>query len=183
MVSGAANSGVRPVEPVKLLGTTWDSRGPAYWARRVGLSFVYLILAAGGGALTYLLAYEEWIGTTSSMAVKLGLIVVLAAAAAGTGAGTFRAYQRAEKSPRRNPPGTRRTMFTPQPGILGSAKMIGILAVGLAFCVPITLGGMSVTFAYSLRREFFGEHQARLRQHQHDRAGLSARAQRKQRRR
>lgn len=163
-----AGHGVRPVESIKLLGTTWDRRGPAYWARRAGVSSAYLVLAAGGGALTYLLAYEEWVNTAAPIPVKIGLIVVLAVAAIWTGVATFRAYQRAEQSPRRSRPGTRRTFFTPQPGLLGTAKMLGILVVGVAFCVPITLGGMSVTFAYSLRREFFGEHQARLRQqHRH----------------
>lgn len=177
-----AGRGVRPVEPVKLLGTTWDCRGPAYWARRAGLSLVYLILAVGGGALTYLLAYEEWISATSSMAVKIGLIVVLAAAAGWTGAATFRAYQRAEESPGRSVPRRTPTIFTPRPGMPGSAKMLAILVVGAAFCVPITLGGMSVTFAYSLRREFFGEHQARLRQRQHGRADPVPKGRRKQRR-
>lgn len=178
-----AGHSVRPVEPIKLLGTTWDSRGAAYWARRAGLSFVYLVVAVGGGALAYLVAYEEWINPTSPMAVKIGLIVVLAVATVWTGVATLRAYQRAEQSPTHSRPGTRRTIFTPQPGILGTVKMIAILVVGLIFCAPIALGGMAVTFAYSLRREFFGEHQARLRQqNQHHRADPAPHTGRKRKR-
>lgn len=136
------------IEPIKLLGTTWYRRGPAYWARRVGLSFAYLVLAAGGGVLTFLLVRVAWVDPAAPTAVKIGLTAIAAAATGWTAVVTVRAYRRAELAPARRPTRHRRAI---------------LVLVGVVFCVFITFGGMAATFAYSLRREFFGEHQVRLR--------------------
>jgi hypothetical protein len=145
------------IEPVKLLGTTWYRRGPAYWARRVGLSLVYLLLAVGGGALSVLLLRAFWVDPTAPIAVRIGATVVGVVATVWMAVTTVRAYQRAERTTVR----PRRRVLT---GVLGYAKVFGFLVVVVVFCVFILLGGMGATFGYSLRREFFGEHQARLRQ-------------------
>ncbi len=164
------------VEPIKLLGTTWYRRGPAYWARRVGLPFVYLLLAAGGGVLTFLLVRVAWVDHSAPIAVKIGATLVAAAAAVWTAVVTVRSYQRAEQRV-----GGNRRIGSKRRGILGGLRTLGFVIVAVACCVFITFGGMSATFAYSLRREFFGEHQVRLRQQnqQHHRGNPQQRRKRR----
>jgi fumarate reductase subunit C len=152
-----AGQGVQYIEPIKLLGTTWYRRGPGYWARRISLSFVYLLLAAGGGALTYLLVRTIWVDPTAPTVVKIVLTVIAAAATVWTAVITVRAYRRAEQTSVRN----RRTR---QRGILGALQTLGFVIVAVVCCVFIAFGGLAATFGYSLRRDFFGEHQARLKQ-------------------
>lgn len=148
---------VHHVEPVKLLGTTWYRRGPGYWVRRVMLSLVYLLLAAGGGALGFLLVRAFWVDPTAPLAGRIGVTVVGVVATVWSAVATVRAYQRAERTTARP---QRRTLT----GVLGYARVLGFLVVVVVCCVFIVFGGMGATFGYSLRREFFGEHQARLRQ-------------------
>jgi hypothetical protein len=46
---------------------------------------------------------------------------------------------------------------------VGLARLITIGVLALALCAFIGFGAAAMMFVYSLRPEFFGEHQARLR--------------------
>lgn len=171
-----AGHGVQGIEPVRLLGTTWYRRGPAYWARRIGLSFVYLLLTVGGGALTLLLVRVAWVDRSAPIAVKIVATLIAAVATVWTAVITVRSYQRAERSSGRRVRPKRR-------GALGALRTLGFVIVAVACCVFITFGGMAATFGYSLRPEFFGEHQVRLRhQNREDHRGDPAPQRRRKRR-
>jgi hypothetical protein len=151
-----AEQRVAHIEPVKLLGTSWYRRGPGYWARRFGLSVTYLLLAAGAGAVSVLLVRVFW-ADRKPVPLAVVVTVVGVVATVWTAAVTVRAYRRAERT-------AQRRRRTPGPtGLLGVARTLGFVMVAVVFCVFIAFGGMAATFGYSLRPEFFGEHQARLR--------------------
>lgn len=168
----------RPVESIHLLGTTWYTRGTAYWARRVALSLLYLALAVGCGAMTTLIVGLVWKDPASPVALKVTFTVIVAACVMGSGVVTARAYSRAEAGVRavltRR---ANRTLLGVATGLVGLARLTALGLLVLAGSFFIGTGGMSVTFAYSLKREFFGERQAHLReQRSHQRAGAVRRA-------
>jgi hypothetical protein len=156
----AAGRGDEDVEPVKLLGTTWYLRGPGYWVRRIALSFVYLLVAVGGLALTGLVMRAVWDDSTTPMVPKVGLTVIAAVATGWTAAITLRSFRRAEMT------GALPTswVMAGHNEFIRTIRFLGFAAVAVVFSPFIMLGGMTVIFIYSLRFEFFGEHQARLRQ-------------------
>ena len=81
---------------------------------------------------------------------------------------SFGVYGATIRVAEREPGGSRR-IRSKRRGILGGLRMLGFVIVAVACCVFITFGGMAATFGYSLRREFFGEHQVRLRQQNQER--------------
>jgi hypothetical protein len=165
-VSGEPTDHVtRPVESVHLLGTTWYTRGNSYWARRAALSLLYLALAVGCGAMTTLIVFLVWKDSASPVAFKVTFTVLVAACVVGSGLVTARAYSRAEAGVKASR--TRRanrTLLGVVTGLVGLARLTALGLLVLAGSFFIGTGGMSVTFAYSLKREFFGERQAHLRE-------------------
>ncbi|MBV9141531.1 MAG: hypothetical protein JO115_11535 [Pseudonocardiales bacterium] len=155
----------RPVESIYLLGTTWYTRGTSYWARRAALSLLYLALAVGCGAMTTLIVSVVWKNSASPGAFKVTFTVIVAACVVGSGVVTARAYSRAEAGVRagriRRATGTLLGVAT---GLVGLARLTVLGVLVLAGSFFIGTGGMVVTFAYSLKHEFFGERQAHLRE-------------------
>lgn len=81
---------------------------------------------------------------------------------------TSRAYSREENGRDVDRTGRSRSgIFAASAGFIGVARTTVLGVVALALCFFIMFGGMTMTFIYSLRREFFGEHQARLRTQHH----------------
>jgi hypothetical protein len=151
------------IERVKGLGTTWYGRGPGYWTRRVGLSTVYLALAIGGGVLSFFLLRTFWVDRSIPRALATIVTVIGVGVAVATAVVTWRAYRKAERDDLQQSKKKRGGIFAASAGIVGLARMTALGLIMLAVCFFITFGGMTVTFLYSLRPEFFGEHQARLR--------------------
>jgi hypothetical protein len=154
----------RYIEPVKLLGTSWYRRGVGYWVRRAALALVYLLVAAGSGAMSGLIVWAIWIQPGLPLAGKVVIAVVIAGVAVGTGVVTVRSYRRAEAgSEKKRTNRQKYRIVAVSTGLIGFAQMTVAGLLALACCFFIAFGGMAVTFAYSLKHEFFGEHQARLR--------------------
>ncbi|MGH3773594.1 MAG: hypothetical protein ACRDRW_19750 [Pseudonocardiaceae bacterium] len=167
----------RPVESVHLLGTTWYTRGASYWARRAALSLLYLVLAVGCGAMTTLIVGLAWKDPASPVAFKVTFTVIVAACVAGSGVMTARAYSRAEAGKAGLTRRSNKTLLGVVTGLVGLARLtiLGLLVLAGSFFIGT--GSMSVTFAYSLKREFFGEHQAHVReQRSHHRRNKQARS-------
>lgn len=172
-MSGTESSGsgkstdqvTRPVESIRLLDTTWYTRGTSYWTRRAGLSLLYLALTVGCGAMTTLIVGLAWKDQTSSVAFKITFTVIVACFVAGSGAVTARAYSRAEAGVRvGRTRRSNRTLLGVATGLVGLARLTVLGSLMLAGSFFIGTGCMLVTFTYSLKREFFGEHQAYLRE-------------------
>lgn len=154
----------RYIESVKLLGTSWYRRGIGYWARRAALALVYLLVAAGSGAMSGLIVWAIWIQPGLSLAGKVVIAIVIGAVVAGTGVVTDRSYRRAELGlTKQRSKQQKFGIFAVSTGLVGFAQMTVLGLLALACCFFIAFGSMAVTFAYSLKPEFFGEHQARLR--------------------
>ncbi|MGH3621744.1 MAG: hypothetical protein ACRDQ5_08135, partial [Sciscionella sp.] len=151
----------RYIEPVRGLGTTWYTRGLAYWLRRLGFSVLFFVLAAGGGVLSVFLLRTFWVDRTTPIAVKIGATVVGAVATGWSAVATIRSMKRGKTTgPRAK---SRSGLLAVSVGLVGLARMtaLGVVVLGLSFF--ITFGSMSVVFVSTLGREFGDEHQARLR--------------------
>lgn len=154
----------RSIEPIRLLGTTWYERGLRYWLRRMGLSLAYLLFTAVCGALTGLIVHAFWTQPKAPLAMKWVLTLIVAAVVLASATVTARAFNRdyAGGNQGRGKKSNRR-LLTASVGLVGLARLTvgGLLA--LALSAFIGFGGAAMMFIYSLRPEFFGEHQARLR--------------------
>jgi cation transporter-like permease len=154
----------RYIEPISLLGTTWYERGWGYWLRRVGLSLAYLLFTAVCGVLTGLIVHAFWIEPDAPPALKWVLTLIIAVIVLISATVTARAFNReyAGINQRRDNKTSRRLLAT-SVGLVGLARLITIGVLALALCAFIGFGAAAMRFVYSLRPEFFGEHQARLR--------------------
>lgn len=68
-----------PIPKIRLLGRSWYRRGPGYWARRAGLTFVYLVSASfavliGVGLVTAILSHAHGVARVIVTIVIVGIV-------------------------------------------------------------------------------------------------------------
>lgn len=164
----------RSIENLPFLGTTWYTRGPAYWFRRVLASMLMLLGLFAATAIT--------VGLTAAIAqskvgigVKISSLLVIALAIAYSFVRAFAAFFRVERLRRHD------RIFRPSfdsqrelaksrrygaiGGVLAVAIRAGSLLAGALLVISgiFCFGWFVVLFIWSLQREYGVEHDARLR--------------------
>jgi hypothetical protein len=151
-----AQPGSPYIEPVRGVGTTWYTRGPAYWFRRVGLALGCLLAAALGGWLSALVVWAAWTDPDAPIPLVIAFTVVGVVVTGWAAVAT-------ERSARHPPKGPRRGLAGNSTGLVGAVRVLVLLVFAVSVSYFLTLGTMSVAFVRSIGREAPGEHEARLR--------------------
>jgi hypothetical protein len=154
------------IEPLPLLGTTWYTRGPAYWWRRAAGTLVMLFSVA----ILALLAYEVLAGL-----YEFSPIALVVALAVMTSTGVWTAVWMWRHWWVDVPPPSRRATGAAAAGgaavgVLARAG-VGLGVVALAIGSALLLAPMIVLLVMSFLPQLPPERRARLRlEHRHGRA-------------
>lgn len=163
-----------PIEKLPFFGTTWYTRGPAYWFRRALLSLLALLTLYGATAGMVGL-FGAIVESKDPITVKVIALSVITLGISFSFVWALQEFFRAERRRRAGQllrPGVSSQLATQrgrQYGALGAALAVGArggsLIAGVLFVVSIIFcyGWLVVFFINTLRREYGVEHDARLR--------------------
>jgi hypothetical protein len=164
----------RPIEKLPFLGTTWYTRGAAYWFRRVLASVLMLIGLTAATAITAGLV-GAIVQSNSSIAIKFVALVVIASAIIASTLRAFKAFFRVERN--RKIGRIFRPDFDSQAATSKGRRHAGVAAIVAAITrtgsliagallvvsVVFCFGWFIVLFLWTLQRELGVEHDARIR--------------------
>lgn len=162
------------IEKVPFLGTTWYTRGVAYWFRRVVASILMLMALIAGTIITISLILVI-VHSRAAIGVKIGALVVIALAIIYSFVQAFAKFfqvERLRKQARILRPNfdyrndlVKRRRYGEMAGLLTIAVRAGSLLAGalLVISVIACFGWFVVMFIWTLQKEYGGEHDARLR--------------------
>lgn len=163
-----------PIEKVPFLGTTWYTRGVAYWFRRSIASILMLIGLLAGTVITVSLI-GVIVESRAAVGLKIGALVVIALAIAYSLVQAFAAFFRVErlrKQARILRPTfdyrselAKRRRYGTMAGLLAVAVRAGSLLAGALLVVSVIacIGWFVVLFIWTLQKEYGIEHDARVR--------------------
>lgn len=147
-----------PPRPLHGVGLTWLKRGPAYWSRRIGLAFAWLLISA----ITGVMAVGITLGVASSGTLALTIFLcVYAVLGGGTVYVAVHGIRTMDRSGIAGATGRRKRSG----GRMGTAAALGsgIAQVLVIFAAPVAVGFSLPYLVRSFGRYAIGERFERKR--------------------